>query len=99
MLEANIHIEDELAVKGFRRALIFKAVKDISYFYAVRLTVVWLVISFADAVIGVGDLIRWHLTFLFILWIAASIYGYLDWHKRLARRRVGVFMQRWMMKA
>jgi uncharacterized membrane protein len=76
MLEAHIKIDKDLAVKGFRRALKYKAFQDISYFYAVRLMIVWLVISLANALWDQGNLSKIHLVFLVVLWLGISIHGY-----------------------
>lgn len=89
MLEAQIKIDHELAVKGFRRALRFKAFQDISYFYAVRLMAVWLVVSLVNALWDRGGLTTIHLIFLAVLWLIVSIHDYYKWHKELAGRTEG----------
>jgi hypothetical protein len=83
MLEAHIKIEKELAVEGFRRALKFKAVKDISYFYGLRLMIVWIVISLANALAGEEHLSGYHGLFLIAVWIAFSVHVYYKWHRDL----------------
>jgi len=89
MLEAHIKIDKDLAVKGFRRALKYKALQDISYFYAVRLMIVWLVVSLANALWEQADLSKIHLVFLVVLWIGISIHGYYKWHRELADQTEG----------
>ena len=83
MPEAHVRIEKELAVEGFRRALKFSAVKDISYYYGLRLMVVWIVISLANALAGEEHLSGYHGLFLLAIWIAVSVHGYYKWHRDL----------------
>lgn len=87
MLEATIKIEDELAAKGFKRAMQGKALKDNAKFYANYLVIVCVVIALADGFMGAGHLIFTHLTVIFGLWIVATAYGYLDWSKRVSQTR------------
>ena len=87
MLKAEIHISNDLAVKGFERSLRAKAIRDISYFYATRLTFVWLALFFADAWINEAHLATWHLLILFAAWVAISAHGYFDWKKELANTK------------
>jgi len=87
MLEAYVKIDDELVVKGFRKALRFKAVKDISVYFASLFAIVWIVIAFADAVMGQADLIRFHFLFLFGLWVVASVVGYVEWYVKLSKTK------------
>jgi hypothetical protein len=81
MIEAHVKIEKDLAVKGLRRALKFHAIKDISYFYALRLMIVWLVISLANALAGGSHLTSYHGLFLIAVWIGVSIHGYRKWYR------------------
>jgi hypothetical protein len=89
MLEANVRIDKDLAVKGFRRALKYKAFQNISYFYAIRLMIVWLVISLVNALWGQGYLTSAHLVVLGVLWLGISIHGYYKWDKELAETTEG----------
>ena len=87
MLEAQIKIEDDLAAKGFKRAMQEKAIADNAKFYGSYLIVVWIVIAIADGLMDAGDLIFPHLLVIFGLWIVATVYGYLDWSKRVAQTK------------
>lgn len=87
MMEVHVEVDDELAARGYRKALRAKAVNDIVYFYASKLMVVCLVVAFVDAYAGVARLIPLHLLFLSGLGVAASVYSYLDWEKRVSRMK------------
>ncbi|HEX8370483.1 MAG TPA: hypothetical protein VF604_18195 [Pyrinomonadaceae bacterium] len=84
MIEARIQIDDELAVKGYRKALRFKALKEHAYFYASKLAIVWAVIACADALLGAEHLIKPHFFFLLALSVAATVYGYIKWDKKIS---------------
>lgn len=84
MLEANIQIHKDLVVKAYRRAWRYKALRDISYFYAIRLLIVWMVAGAANNVTGKSGSINFHLTFI-ILWVIAVIHGFIKWHKDISR--------------
>src|SRR5215470_11435808 len=66
-----------------------KAIQDISYYYAVRLMVLWLVLSFVNALSGHGDLTKLHLAALGVVWIVASAWRYLEWQKELSAKTEG----------
>jgi hypothetical protein len=84
MLEAYIQVEKNIAVKGHKRGLRSKAIKDISFYYAWRLFIVWAVIIQTNAIWGGNDkLIFWQSIVFIVLWISASIYEYRDWSKRM----------------
>lgn len=87
MMKAHIQIDDELAVKAFRKALRFQAVKEVLSFYSKALMVVWIVVAVADAVLGAEHLIKWHLLFLAGLAVIGSIYSYVQWEKKLAQTK------------
>jgi|SRR5215213_994740 len=87
MIEAHIRIDDELAVKGYRKALRFQALKNHAYFYSSKLAVVWAVIAFADALFDAAYLITPHFFFLLALSVAATVYGYFQWDKKIAAMR------------
>ena len=61
--------------------------KDISAYFASIFVIVWIVIAFADAVMGQADLIRFHFLFLFGLWIIASVVSYIEWYKKIAKTK------------
>lgn len=94
MIEAQVQVDDELAVKGYRKALRRKAVDDIIAFYTPRLLVVWLVVAFVDVVADVGHLIIPHMLALLALTVAAAIHNYLDWDKRVAQMKGWSFYAR-----
>ncbi|HEX8250814.1 MAG TPA: hypothetical protein VF599_21755 [Pyrinomonadaceae bacterium] len=94
MIEAQIQIDDELAVKGYRKALRYKAAKDIAYFYASKLMIVWVVIAVADALFGAEHLIKPHFFFLLALGAAASVYSYRDWNKKISELKGWSFSAR-----
>lgn len=83
MLEANIKIDDELAAKGFKRALKFKAMRDIAYHYGIRLMIIWLVLMFANGIMNAPHLNTIYLMFLAGLWLIASAYSYYDWARKI----------------
>jgi hypothetical protein len=94
MIEAQIRIDDELAVKGYRKALRYKTAKDIVYFYASKMMIVWVVIAVADAFFGGEHLIKPHFFFLLALGAAASVYSYLKWDKEISELRGWSFFAR-----
>jgi hypothetical protein len=85
MLEVRVQIEDELAVKGYRKALRRNAIDNIIYFYMPKLLAAWLVVAFVDAVAGAGHLIIPHMLALSGLVFVASIYSYFEWEKKISR--------------
>jgi hypothetical protein len=85
MMEVHIQIDDELAVRGYRKALRRKAVDDIIGFYMPKLMMVWIVIAIADALAGASHLIILHLLFLTGLTVAASIYSYIEWERKISQ--------------
>jgi hypothetical protein len=87
MLEAHIQIDDDLAAKGYRRALQSKAIADICNHYAKNLLIVYMFVAAADAILDAPDLIWSHFLCLCVLWVFACIYGYSDWTKRVAQTR------------
>lgn len=94
MLEARVQIDDELAVKGYRRALRFKALQEQAYFYSSKLAVVWVVVAIADALFDAPHLIAPHFFFLLALSVAATFDGYLRWNKKIAAMRGWSFYAR-----
>lgn len=89
MLEAQIEIDKELAVKGYKRALKNKALREIAYFYASRLTIVWLVVSAANLLVNEENLTNYYLLIFAGLWIISTTHGYLQWQKKLANETQG----------
>lgn len=83
MLEAKIRVEKELVAKGYKKGLWFNALKDISYFYAVRLMGVWILVSIVDGLFNQSSLMTMHAYALIGLWIAVSIYEYRKWAKQI----------------
>jgi hypothetical protein len=84
MLEGYIQVEKDIAVKVYKKDLRSKAVRDISFYYAWRLFIVWAVIIQTDAIWGGNNkLIFWQSIGFIVLWISASIYEYRDWSKRM----------------
>lgn len=83
MLEAQIKIEDDLAAKGFKRALKNRAITDHAKFYGNYLLTVWVFIAVIDGLFGAGELIFVHLLAIAFLWLAATAYGYNRWLKQI----------------
>ena len=83
MIEEHIQIDKNLAVKGYKKALKFKAIRDTTYFWATRLFIVWIAIVIADQIGNQGQLIGLHFQFILGLWVIASIYSYVDWYKKI----------------
>jgi hypothetical protein len=94
MIEAQVKIDDELAVKGYRKALRFKALKEHAYYYSSKLAVVWVVVAFADALFGAPHLIAPHFFFLLALSVAATAYGFFQWDKRIGELKGWSFYAR-----
>ena len=84
MLEARITIDDDLAARGFKRAMSTKAIVDISAHYAWMLTIVWMIVSVVDGFFNAGELITVHLLFLTGLWIFATARRYFEWSRETA---------------
>ena len=81
--EAHIKIDKELATRGWLRSMRFRAIKDISYFYASRLMAIWIVILITNGLFGGTYLNGYHLAALEIVWIVASVWRYLEWKKEI----------------
>jgi hypothetical protein len=81
MLEAHIKIDKELASRGWLRAMKFRAIRDISYYYASRLMGIWIVILVVNGLMGAPELNGYHLAALGAVWIGASVWRYLEWKK------------------
>ena len=89
MLNAHITIEKDLAVKAWRRAMRFRAFNQLSYFYATRLTIVWLVLATADIFAGAGELMSFHLGVLALVWAVATTIGYIRWYGEVESKTEG----------
>lgn len=89
MIVAHVTIEKELAVRGWRRALRFRSIKNISYFYAVRLTIVWIIISIVNGIFDDGRLTGYHLLALTIVWLVATLARYINWYREIGENTVG----------
>ena len=94
MLEAKIEIPDELAAKGFRRAMDTKSAVEITAYYGQSLAVVWILIVVVDGLMGAGHLIPYHLLALLGLWAFASIRRYRDWSRQVAGMKGWSFLAR-----
>jgi len=88
-IKVHVKIEKELAIKAWRRAMRFKAFDRLLYFYATRLTIVWLVVATVDAINNEKDLAPFHLGSLAIVCIVACIYGYIKWYLEVESKTVG----------
>ncbi len=84
MLEAQIKIEDDLAAKGFKRALKNRALVDHAKFYGNYLLIVWVAVSVIDGLFGAGELIFIHFLAITVLWLAATAYGYSKWLNQIS---------------
>lgn len=89
MLEARVKIDKDLAVRGYRTALKYKAFQDLSYFYAVRLMIVWIAISVVNALWKHGEMTTPHLIALGVVWLGMSFYAYREWYNGLADKTEG----------
>lgn len=83
MLEARVEIPDELAGKGFKRAMTPTAVPQIAAYYGNRLAALWVVIAIADGLAGAGHLIPYHLAVMVVVWIGATLLRYNEWSKEI----------------
>lgn len=83
MIEAHVKIDKNIAVKGYRKALRSQALKDIPYFYASRLMIVWLVVCFANALAGMSHLSGYHGLFFLATWAGISVHGYRKWYREV----------------
>ena len=84
MPEARIEIPDEIAAKGFKRAMTPSALSQIASHYGNNLAIVWVVIAIVDGIFGAGQLIFYHLIAMIGLWIAASFLRYREWSKLIS---------------
>ncbi|MBA3769379.1 MAG: hypothetical protein H0X08_02555 [Blastocatellia bacterium] len=80
-LSAHIKIDKDLAVKGYRRALRYGAFGTYLYWYAIRLTVLWVLIAMADGIGGEKDLAPLHAGVLLLVCLGATIYDYIQWYR------------------
>jgi len=84
MIEANILIDRDLVIKGYKRAHGITTLKNAASFYSWRAFFVFLAVAFADAFFGGAHLIGVHLCVISALAIGASFYQYFDWLNRLS---------------
>lgn len=84
MIEANITIDRDLIIKGYKNAYSMKALRDSTAFYNVRAFFVFLAVAFADIYFGAAHLIGVHLVVIAALAIGASLYHYFSWLKQLS---------------
>jgi hypothetical protein len=84
MIEAHIPIDRDLTIKGYKKAYGMQALRSGTSFYSWRAFIVYLPVAFADSFYGRPDLIGVHLYILVGLAVAASIYHYFDWLKKLS---------------
>ncbi|HEX6280076.1 MAG TPA: hypothetical protein VFZ49_08710 [Pyrinomonadaceae bacterium] len=87
MLEARIEISDELAAKGFKRAMTPSAASQIAAYYGNKLAMVWVVVAIVDGIGGAGHLIFYHLLALTAVWVAASLMRYHEWSAEIGRMK------------
>ena len=92
MLEARIEIPDELAAKGFMRAVRPAAVPRIAAYYGNRLAAIWVAIAIADGLAGAGELIPYHLFVIALVWIGACAFRYREWSKEIASTKGWTFL-------
>jgi hypothetical protein len=84
MIEAQITIDRDLAIKGYKRAYGIKALREGAAFYNFRAFYVFLAVAVADVLYGGGHLIGVHLLVITALAIGASLYHYFDWLRKLS---------------
>jgi hypothetical protein len=84
MIEAQITIDRDLVIKGYKKAYGIKLVGDGARFYGWRAFVVFLAVAVADGVYNSEELIGAHLCIITALGITASFYHYFDWIKELS---------------
>ena len=85
MVEARIEITDEIAAKGFKKAMAASAIKQIASYYGNTLAILWVIVAIVDGIAGVGELIFYHLLAMIGIWIVASMLRYREWSKEIAR--------------
>ncbi len=84
MIEANILIDRDLVIKGYKRAYGLTTLKNGASFYNMRAFFVFLAVAFADVLYDGGHLIGVHLCVITALAIGAAFYQYFDWTKKLS---------------
>ncbi|HEX6126949.1 MAG TPA: hypothetical protein VFZ23_16365 [Pyrinomonadaceae bacterium] len=87
MLEARIEISDELAARGFKRAMTPLAAPQIAAYYGNKLALVWVVVAIVDGIAGASHLIFYHLLALIAVWVAASLMRYHEWSAEIGRTK------------
>jgi hypothetical protein len=83
MIEANILIDRDLTIKGYRKAYGLKVFGSGGSFYGWRAFAVFLPVAFADAFYDRAELVGVHLFIIIALAVAASAHHYFDWLKEL----------------
>ena len=84
MIEANIRIDRDLIIRGYKKAYGMQTLRSGASFYSWRAFAVWLPVALADGFYGRADLIGVHLYILVGLAVAASVHHYFDWTKELS---------------
>lgn len=83
MIEANILIDRELVIKGYKQAHGLQVLRDGAAFYSVRAFWVYLAVALADVFFGAGHLVGAHLVVISALAVGASFYHYFNWINQL----------------
>ena len=84
MIEANILIDRDLTIKGYKRAYGMQALRNGASFYSGRAFVVFLAVAIVDTLYGAGQVVSAHLYVLAALAVGASVYHYFDWLRKLS---------------
>ncbi len=84
MIEAEIHLSDELAAKALLRSQKRKAIKDSIKILGGFLGLVWIIVAILDFVYQTGSLIFFHFVFLFGLFLILVVTEYYLWKKKIA---------------
>ena len=85
MIEANILIERDLTIKGYKKAYSLTVLKNGTSFYSFRAFVVFLAVAVSDALFGCGDLIGVHLCVISALAVGAAFHNYSEWLDEVTR--------------
>ena len=85
MIEANILIDRDLVIRGYKKAYGIAVLKHGASFYSFRAFFVFLAVAVADAAYGGGHLIGVHLCVITALAIGAGFYHYFDWIGQVTR--------------
>jgi len=85
MIEANILIDRDLIIKGYKRAYGLTALKNGAAYFSSLGFWAFIAVALVDVAFGGAHLIGAHLVAITVLAIAAALYHYFDWVRQVER--------------